>query len=333
MAALNESGKIAVSAGNADVPLVEAIDDQLAEIFVVEASSFRLAQSQRFAPQVGCWINFAPDHLDVHRDLASYEAAKARIWADLPDGAAAVANASDPVVMRHVPERHSNITFSTTSDADWHLDGSSLTGPSGKIIEVDDLWRSLPHDVEDALAASAVATFMGATPDGLRTALTEFQLAAHRVQFVGEIDGALFYNDSKATTPHATVAALHSFSQAVLIAGGRNKGIDLSPLRDAADHVRAVVAIGEAASDIVDVFAGLRPVEIAADMDDAVKRAAAAAGSGMAVILSPACASFDWYVNYGARGDDFARAVADLANRVSGEPDDSSRCGYSNPAG
>jgi UDP-N-acetylmuramoylalanine--D-glutamate ligase len=118
-----------------------------------------------------------------------------------------------------------------------------------------------------------------------------------------------WYDDSKATAPHATRAAVRGFPSVVLIAGGRNKGLDLQELAEEADHVRAVVAIGEAAPDVAAAFDGLRPVRTAASMDAAVEEAASLAHPGDAVLLSPACASFDWYGSYAERGDDFVRAV------------------------
>ena len=120
-----------------------------------------------------------------------------------------------------------------------------------------------------------------------------------------------WYDDSKATAPHATRAALRGFDSVVLIAGGRNKGLDLSELAEEADRIRAVVAIGEAAPDVAAAFDGVRPVRTAASMDEAVAEAAALARPGDVVLLSPACASFDWYGSYAERGDDFVRAVGD----------------------
>jgi UDP-N-acetylmuramoylalanine--D-glutamate ligase len=126
---------------------------------------------------------------------------------------------------------------------------------------------------------------------------------------VGEAGGVQWYDDSKATAPHATRAALRSFPSVVLIAGGRNKGLDLHELAAERDHVRAVVAIGEAGPEVAEAFDGLRPVRVAGSMDAAVDEAAALAAPGDVVLLSPACASFDWYRSYAERGDDFVRAV------------------------
>lgn len=304
------SGLRAVPAGNVDVPLVEAIDDPAIDVFVVEASSFRLTFSTGHHPTVATWLNFAPDHLDVHHDLAGYEAAKGRIWANHAQGGLAVANADDPTVSRWAPAGERTQRFSIAGPADWQVVDGVLTGPDGlELVAVAELTRDLPHDLANALAAAATALGAGATIDGIRTALRAFRSLPHRVELVGEAGGVRWYDDSKATAPHATVAALSGFSSAVLIAGGRNKGLDLRELVAVVPHVRAVVAIGDAAPEVVEAFAGAVPTTVATSMDDAVAQASAAAQPGDAVVLSPACASFDWYRSYGERGDDFQRAV------------------------
>ncbi len=317
VAALESSGVAAAAAGNNDLPLVSAIELSEVEVFVVEASSFRLGHSRSFAPAVACWLNFAPDHLDVHRDLASYEAAKARLWQRLPPSATAVANRCDATVMVHLRDDRAAWTFAADGPADWRREGHLLTGPLGPLAEVGELGRAMPHDIANALAAAATAAAAGATVEGIGEALRGWRPGAHRVERVATIDAVTYFDDSKATTPHATVAALRSFDRAVLIAGGRNKGLDLHRLRDALDRVSCVVAFGEAAGEVAEVFAADRPVLIAGDMAEAVDLAAAAAEPGAAVVLSPACASFDGYSGYAARGDDFARLVKDLAQRKS----------------
>ena len=316
VAALESSGVAAVAAGNNDLPLVSAIERAEEEVFVVEASSFRLSHARCFEADAACWLNFAPDHLDVHRSLASYEAAKARLWRCLPESATAIANRRDRTVMGHLRNDRPAWTFSDEGPADWRRDRGVLTGPFGVVAEVGELRRGLPHDIANALAAAATAAAVGATVEGTRHALRTFKPGAHRVERVATIDGVAYYNDSKATTPHATVAALRSFEAAVLIAGGRNKGLDLRKLRDAVDRVRCVVAFGEAAGEVAEAFAADRPVLMAGDMAEAVDLAATAAEPGTVVLLSPACASFDSYVGYAARGDDFARIVQDRARRT-----------------
>ena len=173
-------------------------------------------------------------------------------------------------------------------------------------------FRVVTNGKDNALAASAAAISAGATVDGARRGLLEFRTLPHRLTLVGEAGGVQWYDDSKATNPHAALAAVDGFDSVVLIAGGQNKGLDLGALAESADRVRAVVAIGEAAAEVEVAFHSVRPVERAGSMRDAVSRAAELARPGDVVLLSPGCASFDWYENYGARGDDFARAVHEM---------------------
>jgi UDP-N-acetylmuramoylalanine--D-glutamate ligase len=208
------------------------------------------------------------------------------------------------------PARH--VTFGLTPAADHHRDGDRLVLADGvTLATTDELHRAFPHDLANALAAAAGTIEGGGSADGARHALLAFSGLPHRVSLVGEAGGVRWYDDSKATAPHATRAALRGFESVVLIAGGRNKGLDLRDLVDEADRVRAVVAIGEAGPEVVAAFDGLRPVRVAGSMDEAVIEAASLARPGDTVLLSPACASFDWYGSYAERGDDFVRAVRD----------------------
>jgi UDP-N-acetylmuramoylalanine--D-glutamate ligase len=193
---------------------------------------------------------------------------------------------------------------------DYGVVGSDLVGPAGVVAPVPS--SGAPHDIANALAASAAAIEVGVDTATVGRTLAGFGGLAHRVQLVGEHHGVQYFDDSKATNPHATGAALARFDHAVLIAGGRNKSLDLSSLRVHAGRLRAVVAIGEAAGEIETAFGGTVPVVSAGSMRDAVRSASAHAQPGDAVLLSPACASFDWYESYAARGDDFAREVRRL---------------------
>jgi UDP-N-acetylmuramoylalanine--D-glutamate ligase len=314
-AVLVASGVEAAVCGNNEVPLVTAIDDPATEVFVVEASSFRLLHSERFAPRAAAWLNLAPDHLDNHRSLDDYEAAKARIWRWQGPDDVAIGGADDPVVARHLREapagRHE--TFSAAAiDADWHVAGGELVAAGGTpFVAVDELPRRFTHDLANALAATAVAVPVGATLAGAASALRAFRGLPHRLALVAERDGVRWYDSSKATTPHAALNDVSVVGTAVLIAGGRNKGLDLAVLGNA-PSVRAVVAIGEAAGEIAAAFEGRRPVVRAATMAEAVAAAAELAEPGDAVVLAPGCASFDQYRNYGERGDAFAAEVHHL---------------------
>jgi UDP-N-acetylmuramoylalanine--D-glutamate ligase len=305
---LRRAGRVAAEAGNVETPLVEAIDDAEVEVFVVEASSFRLGHTHHWAPTVATWLNFAPDHLDVHADLDRYEAAKARIWADQGEDDVAVVNADDPVVAAHRTKARRR-TFGFSGHEDGTVRDGVLLVDDEPLLAVDDLRRSLHHDQANALAAALTAGALGAPAEAMRATLTTFDGLAHRVQLVGEAGDVRWYDDSKATTPHATAAAVEAFDSVVLIAGGRNKGLDLHGLLGERGSVREVVAIGEAAGDVADAVRDRVTVQEAASMSEAVDRAAAVALAGDAVVLSPGCASFDWYTSYGERGDDFARLV------------------------
>lgn len=316
---LERSGIPAALAGNTDVPLVDAIADPVPHVFVVEASSFRLGHSAYFTPRVGTWLNFAPDHLDVHASLETYEAAKAVLWRDQVGTDCAVINLDDPIVAAHgatATARH--VTYSTLGPADYCREGARLVRTDGSTVaELNELSRALPHDLSNALAAAASAEAVGATPDGVAAALRTFRLADHRVQSIAEHAGVRWVDDSKSTSPHSIVAAVAGFDSVVLIAGGRNKGLDLGVLGQLGPQVRAVVGLGEAGA-AVDAAAGPRAVGHVATMDEAVSLAATLARAGDVVLLSPGCASFDAYGSYAERGRDFVRAVSEIVLGESG---------------
>jgi UDP-N-acetylmuramoylalanine--D-glutamate ligase len=308
---LSASGVASIAAGNIGLPLSDAVANEELKVVVAEVSSFQLAFAESFRPVVAVWLNVAPDHLDWHGGTDAYVAAKARIWANQGPGDVAVVNADDPVVMAQAARAPSRIvTFGLEPDrAQFTIVNGRLKGPDGPLAEVADLARALPHDLSNALAASAAALAAGATPAGVRAALAAFAPLPHRLTLVAYAGGVRWYDDSKATNPHAAVAAVSGFDSVVLLAGGRNKGLDLSALAEVAGKVRSVVAIGEAAPEVAAAFEGRSPVWVAESMKEAVALAASAAKPGDVVLLSPGCASFDWYRSYAARGDDFAAAV------------------------
>ncbi|MEM7339135.1 MAG: UDP-N-acetylmuramoyl-L-alanine--D-glutamate ligase [Actinomycetota bacterium] len=320
--ALDRSGIAAVAVGNTEVPLVTAIDDASIEVFVVEASSFRLGHSACFSPKVATWLNLAPDHLDAHASYEAYVEAKAAIWANLPPDGLAVANAADPVVMAHLPSdrRVERFALDPSLRAEWTCRNGTVVGPDGPVVTVDELVRSQPHDIENALAVAATASAAGATGEGIARALAAFSGLPHRVELVGEWGGIRWFNDSKATVPQATEAAIGGFESVVLLAGGRNKGLALDGLRNTVPPVRHVVAMGDASAEVAEVFEGLVPVTAASSMEDAIAMADHAAQTGDVVLLSPGCTSFDWYPNYVERGLDFTRLVRRLAQDKVGRP-------------
>lgn len=306
-------GHKGVEAGNVGYPMLDAVEEP-AEYYVVETSSFQLADTADFHPIVGVWTNLTPDHLDWHPDVAHYVASKARLWANQTEADVAVVNAEDPVVMEASAGIAARVVTFGIDSGDARVIDGHLRGPQGEDLgDVQAMARPFPHELANGLAAAGAALAVGVEASVCRHVLRDFRGLPHRIQLVGHIGGVPCFDDSKATTPASVVTALQAFPSAVLIAGGKNKGLDLSVLAQAAEHVRAVVAIGAAADEVARVFEGVRPVWRASSMDDAVALAADAARPGDAVLLSPACTSWDAYRDYAERGDDFARAVRELA--------------------
>jgi UDP-N-acetylmuramoylalanine--D-glutamate ligase len=314
----------AVAAGNIGAPLLDEAAAVADRLVVAEVSSFQLAlTTAAFRPRAAALLNLADDHLDWHRTFDAYAQAKARIFRSQRDDDLLVVNADDPVVAAlatEAPARTVACSVTPGAAAGYRLQvgvsGPVLVTPDGvTLVEVRELPSSAPHDLANALAAAALALEVGATHAGVRAALLGYRKGAHRLQVVAEIDGIRYVDDSKATNVHAALAAIRGFGRSVLIAGGRNKGLDLAGLREGAPYLGGVVAIGDAAAEVEAAFRGAVAVTRADSMADAVRAARAFARAGDAgdvVLLSPACASFDWYGSYSERGDDFAREVARL---------------------
>lgn len=320
-AMLQSAGVRAEAVGNTDTPLIAALDSDI-EVFVVECSSFRLAWIHQFRAAAAVWLNLAPDHLNWHRSMDSYEWAKANIFRFQSDSDVGIGFLADPIVMRNLESAPSRaVRFGSGPLADrgstrYWTDGHRLWGPQGVLCEVSQMWRQLPHDHTNTLAAAAAVLELGLVPvEAVRDAVAGFGGVAHRIEAVGTDRGVSWFNDSKATTPHAAAAAIAGFESVILIAGGRNKDLDLAAMR-APGRVRAVIAIGEAAQEIAEVFAADCPVHHAGTMEEAVHQAARLATSGDVVLLSPGCASFDWYPTggYSARGDHFRDLVSAMIN-------------------
>lgn len=308
-AILTKAGHSTMAVGNTETPLIAALHTPT-QVFAVECSSFRLLYTEQFRLRASVWLNFAPDHLDWHDDLASYREAKAKIWQYTRAGDVAVAPAGDELLLGIARETAARTVTFGSDRGDYNGIDRHLASPHGLIMAADDMKRSLPHDVTNALAAAAICIEAGlAEPQHVAQALAEFEHAPHRIQFVAEGDGVRWFDDSKATSPHAVQVALRSFDNIVLIAGGRNKNLDLSSMAGEPSRMRSVVAIGDSVSDIANAFEGVCPVETATSMLDAIRIARRLSKSGDVVLLSPGCTSFDWYSNYGERGDDFSRLV------------------------
>jgi UDP-N-acetylmuramoylalanine--D-glutamate ligase len=317
-AMLAASGVSAIAAGNIGRPLIEAVRDD-ADVVVAEVSSFQLEFTPTFHPRVAVLLAVTPDHLDWHGSFEHYVEAKARVAAHQTDADVLVYDADDDnarEIAARAPARTVGVSVRNAAAETAHVaDGTLLLADGRALAPLSSMRRAFLHDQTNALASATAALEVGATLDGVRAALAEYATMPHRVALVGEAIGVRWYDDSKATNPDATLRAVASFESVVLLAGGRNKGLDLSVLRGAAARLRGVVAFGEAAPEVADAFKGTatQVVEVA-DMRGAVRAAAAMAQRGDVVLLSPACASFDAYPGYGARGDDFAVEVEALTN-------------------
>jgi UDP-N-acetylmuramoylalanine--D-glutamate ligase len=312
-AMLQEGGIECVAAGNIGVPLIEAVASiRSGGAIAVEVSSFQLQTIDRFRPRIAVLLNVAEDHTDWHGSFDEYAAAKARIVLNHGPGDVLVANFDDAIAMR-IARRTAGRVLEFSAR---RLPPDGIGIALGEIV-----WRDtsvmttgdvpLPGlpGLEDAVAAAGAALEYGVDVRAVARAAKGFRPLRHRLETVAEIDGVTYIDDSKATNPHATLAAVRDLEDVVLIAGGRSKGIDLAPLSRTVPPVRAVVALGEAAAEIERVFAGAVPVDRAASMADAVERARARAIRGGSVLLSPGCASLDMYADYAARGEAFIRAV------------------------
>ena len=311
-AILESAGLRTMAVGNTDVPLISALNTD-ARAFAVECSSFRLAHTQQFRMCASAWLNFAPDHLDWHPNLNDYFEAKAKMWAHCVEGDVAVAPFDDLRIIEAAQASNARVVTFGIAGGDYHSFDGWLCGPMGRIMPISEMGRSLPHDVSNALAATAVCLEAGlANVADVASALQSFKNAPHRIQFVGEKGGVRWFNDSKATSPHAVSVALNSFENIVLIAGGKNKGLDLSALAEQPSRMRAVVAIGDASDEVAHAFTGVCEIKRATSMQEAVNMADSFAQDGDVVLLSPGCTSYDWYANYGQRGEDFMKCVGKL---------------------
>lgn len=306
---LRESGLSVAEVGNTDVPFMAA-QGGASEAFVVECSSFRLNFTDVFRCNSSVWLNLAPDHLDWHDSFNDYVAAKTRMWAFATSDDVAVVPYGQNTISQAAQNSKARMVTFGISDGDYRVANGTLLTPHGELCEVGQLWRSMPHDITNSLAASAVVLEAGlASTQHVANALQSFVSAHHRIELVGEFNGSSWFDDSKATSPHAALTAIRAFDSLVLIAGGRNKGLDLVQMATEPHRMVGVVAIGDDASLIEEAFAGVCPVVRATNMGDAVRSAAGMALPGVAVVLSPGCTSYDWYRNYNERGDHFVQEV------------------------
>jgi UDP-N-acetylmuramoylalanine--D-glutamate ligase len=289
---------------------------------VTELSSFQLETIEQFRPRVALLLNLAPDHLDRYDQVEDYYRAKARIFENQRPSDFAVINADDPLVLQAAAQvRGRKVAFSRIGPLDtgaYVTDDQLILALDGRrdvICRVSELKIQGVHNLENALAASLAAAVAGVSTTAIQNALTGFEGLPHRVECVAEIDGVRYIDDSKGTNVGAVIRSLQSFTvPIVLIAGGKDKQSDFSPLAPLVrERVKRLILIGQAAPKLRRELTGVCPMDDASSLEEAVRRAAAAASPGEVVLLSPACASFDMFADFEERGRVFKAAVRGLA--------------------
>jgi UDP-N-acetylmuramoylalanine--D-glutamate ligase len=302
--------------GNLGPPALDLLaeDAEAPDFYVLELSSFQLETTFSLQAAAATVLNVSADHMDRYRSLAEYAAAKGRIY---NGSRTAVVNRDDPGAARLASRVTQEIGFTAGEPVDDDFGvierdgGPWLARGSVRLLDATRLPLAGGHNRANALAALALVAAVGADPVAVAPALAGFEGLPHRTRLVAELDGVRWYDDSKGTNVGATTAALDGMDRPViLIAGGDAKDADFSPLRAAVERrARAVILIGRDAPLLAAALEGAAPIEHAPDLDTAVTRAAALARHGDAVLLSPACASFDMFRDYHERGDVFIAAV------------------------
>jgi UDP-N-acetylmuramoylalanine--D-glutamate ligase len=322
---LKNAGLTVQVGGNIGRALISMVETSVDEGWtVVELSSFQLETIKQFHPTVALVLNVTPNHMDRYESFMDYAAAKHRIFMNQEPGDVAILNDADEVVSSWASGLRAHVVrFSTERELDegLFLRGDEIVSRTAAgervLMRRDEMKLRGLHNVENVLAAVAAGLACGADPESMRETVRNFQPVEHRLEFVDEIDGVKFYNDSKATSVDATLKALEAFAndpgKVVLILGGRGKKAPYAPLAELITSiVRKQILIGEDAETIERELGEYGATERATDMNDAIGRSLAAAERGDTVLLAPACASFDMFESFEHRGKVFKEAVAAL---------------------
>ena len=332
---LKDAGLPTQVGGNIGTPLISLTDESRDDGWtVVELSSYQLETTKEFRPAVAVVLNVMPDHMDRYESLMDYAAAKHRIFLNQTFEDVAVLNADDEIVSSWARGLSAHVVlFSTERDLEegLFLRGRELvcrTSEGERVLMTrDEMQLKGLHNVQNVLAALAAGLACGASPESMRETVRRFAPVEHRLERVAEVGGVTFYNDSKATNVDAAVKAVEALAEEpgriVLILGGRGKNAPYAPLAPLVEkRGRALVLVGEDAERIEQELGAYAPVERAADMPDAVRRAGRLAQPGDAVLLAPACASFDMFTSYEHRGRVFKEAVRSIQqSALSGQPE------------
>ena len=328
---LKDAGLTVQVGGNIGTPLISLVENSSDDGWtVVELSSFQLETIKDFHPAVAIVLNVTPNHMDRYESFTDYAAAKHRIFMNQTPSDVAVLNADDEIVSSWAKGLRAHVVeFSVKRELQegLFLRGADLVSRTADgervLLRRDEMKLRGLHNVENALAALSAGLACGAGPESMRETIMRFAPVEHRLEFVREIGGIKFYNDSKATSVDATVKALEAFQaeegKVVLIIGGRGKKAPYAPLAGLVrGHVRELILIGEDAETISSELGEYAPTQKAGDMKDAVDRSFRAAQSGDIVLLAPACASFDMFESFEHRGKVFKEEVQSLMSKVQG---------------
>ena len=311
------AGRNVQAGANLGTPALDLLDAETPDAYILELSSFQLQRVPKLPTKVSVLLNISPDHLDWHADEDEYREAKYRI---LAEAESAVVNRADEEVFERLGKKQTHISFGLDEPAEGQYgireeDGVQFLARGEQfLLAVDDLALVGRHNQANALAAMAAGQLLGLDLPSMLQVLAEFPGLPHRMQRVATFEGVHYINDSKATNVGAAVASVDSLDGfVVLIAGGQGKGGDFDSLARAVHHrLRCAVLMGEDGAQIAEAFEDLAPTYKVETMHDAIMIARQMAEAGETVLLAPACASFDMYPNYQARGDDFVAEVGAL---------------------
>ena len=312
---LKKINPAAIAAGNIGRPFADyALQSKAGQWAVLEVSSFQLEAIERFHPRQAVVLNFTPNHLDRYESYEGYLKAKWRITKNLQAEDQLIFNSADQELAKwsaSIQAKKSAFNINGDRNAAAWFDGRSIFMHGQKLIETEQMILRGKHNIMNAMAAALAARGAGVPVDRIRETLTEFEGVEHRLEFVAEIDGVKYINDSKATTVESLSFALQSFKEPViLIAGGKDKGSDFTRLNDLIKkHTKAVVLIGTATEKMHSAWQNLCPLFKAGSLDEAVKKSTELADAGDVVLLSPACASFDMFSDFEERGLKFKNRV------------------------
>jgi UDP-N-acetylmuramoylalanine--D-glutamate ligase len=315
---LEEAGYKAFVGGNIGTPLLDYLQQRDADYLVLELSSFQLETAGEFRADIGILLNLSPDHIDRHKGFDRYAQAKMNVFSNQKGTDVAIVYGDDLSCMGVKDNLAAKVlTFGESPASDAVIKGRCVRIKSEGNEEIYDLTGTqlgTPIGARNSGAAILAANQWGIAPETIRAALATFQLQPHRMQWVGEVGGVTYINDSKATNTGAVIAALEQFKDGViLIAGGKNKGEDYSVLQDSLrEKVKALILIGEAAELIMSAVKDCCPIFVVKSLEEAVTQANGRSAAGDTVLLSPACASFDMFGSYGERGRVFIEAVKSL---------------------